>query len=403
MKHTPVGKNISNYESLSPENRMNYLNEQMFFYEPILYDIFCMHKLYCNDAISTAFRSGQMKVEYNSKIIQSIPLVEALDLYRTELIRILLLHPYMRKPEPFDEKTAYSASEITIRQQPHLLEKLGLKKRESFEYYYKNLLPKSDAENSTPQNKNDGRQQSPQQNPDTQDNQENNSENSPTALWQENDLSSEIVKTKIEEWRSFNKYWGTTACYFKSQALANLEAKIDYKKILRSFRSSIISDKKMLTRFKPSRRFDFLYMGTKYDFTTKLLVAVDVSGSITDESVENFLGVIEKIFKYGIKEVDLVFFDVCIKAPKVTLTKRNKNYDFTGRGGTSFQCVFDYIEENPGYDGCIIFTDGDADEPQFSKKTGTRIAWICESESTYRTHKYWMQKTGKAGYIKKSF
>lgn len=66
------------------------------------------------------------------------------------------------------------------------------------------------------------------------------------------------------------------------------KARIDYRKVLKSFRASIICDKRKLTRLRPSRRFDFECMGSNYDFCTKLLLAVDTSGSISNRELENF-------------------------------------------------------------------------------------------------------------------
>ena len=60
---------------------------------------------------------------------------------------------------------------------------------------------------------------------------------------------------------------------------------------------------------RPNRRSGFDNMGSIRRFDTNLLIAVDVSGSISDEVLTHFYSVIGRIFKYGIEHVDVVQFD----------------------------------------------------------------------------------------------
>lgn len=75
-----------------------------------------------------------------------------------------------------------------------------------------------------------------------------------------------------------------------------LEAKINWKNVFAGFRASIISSIRKLTRMRPNRRTGFDNMGSIRRFNTKLLVAVDVSGSITTKSLQYFYGVINSAF-----------------------------------------------------------------------------------------------------------
>ena len=63
------------------------------------------------------------------------------------------------------------------------------------------------------------------------------------------------------------------------------EGKIDFRSALRGFRASILSQKRRLTRMRPSRRFGFEQMGSHYDFTTHLLVAIDIGYSTVVQRV----------------------------------------------------------------------------------------------------------------------
>ena len=72
---------------------------------------------------------------------------------------------------------------------------------------------------------------------------------------------------------------------------------------------------------KPNRRYGFQYMGSRYDFTTRLLFAVDVSGSMSSQDLALGFSVINRFFKYGIEAIDVIQFDTEIKGDPVSLKR----------------------------------------------------------------------------------
>ena len=149
---------------------------------------------------------------------------------------------------------------------------------------------------------------------------------------------------------------------------------------------------------RPNRRSGFENMGSIRRFDTNLLIAVDVSGSISGEVLTHFYSVIGKIFKYGIEHVDVVQFD-CSLSEVQPFEKAKKRIEILGRGGTSFQPIFDFVQRNPQYDGLIIFTDGYAPKPKKSKRFQTKVVWVCQDEKTYQEHKSWMKETGRCCFV----
>ena len=145
---------------------------------------------------------------------------------------------------------------------------------------------------------------------------------------------------------------------------------------------------------KPNRRTGFDNMGSVRIFDTKLLVAVDVSGSISSKSLQYFYGVINSAFRYGFDSIDVVQFD-CGISSVCSLKKVIKEIGVFGRGGTSFQEPIDYAHEN-GYDGLVILTDGYAPEPILPEGFKTGLLWVCENQECFDQHKSWMEKTGRA-------
>lgn len=222
-----------------------------------------------------------------------------------------------------------------------------------------------------------------------------------SALWEEDSLMSSQIDIEIDKIQQSNS-WGSLAGNISEQIIANTKARIDYRKVLSGFRASILSSKRHLTRMRPNRRSGFDNMGSIRRFNTKLLVAVDVSGSIDKVSLSHFYSIIMRAFKYGIEYIDVVQFDMKLSEPQSleVAQQKIKNFTITGRGGTSFQPAFDYAAEHPEYDGLIIFTDGLAPEPRKPKKLRAKVAWVLNDEKNYQKSKEWMKKTGRCCTLK---
>lgn len=195
------------------------------------------------------------------------------------------------------------------------------------------------------------------------------------------------------------KDWGSISGNFQELIVASTKVKIDYRAVLRSFKATIFSSTRKLTRMKPNRRAGFEALGSKYEFSSRLLVAIDVSGSISSQSVRNFLGIINRFFAFRVKKIEVVQFDAEIKGEVLTMKKAQKTLKIKGRGGTDFQPVYDFVQKNNHYDGVIFFTDGYAPEPVIKFRPKARFLWILENEDCYNYHKKRLKKYGKVTFI----
>lgn len=410
-------------EVLDIKTTLGKIVENLFLCEPLMFATYCTHVLTINPKITVPFRSGKMRIEYNPNILEKMKFEDIKNKFETELIRIILKHPYSRKPEPFNPRTAIMASEVTIHQE--YAEKLAVPPKLSYEQYYLLMRPeeivqmefetrkksgkneKNDApDNSSGSSQEDDVDSSEDSAPSSADDktlknllaQAYDAEYGATGLWEENDMATEELNSLIKDYAA-RQSWGSLGGHLKDQILASLTARIDYRKVLKNFRASILADKKHLTRFKPSRRFGFEYMGSKREFTTKLLLAIDTSGSISNKDLKNFYGVINKFFKYGIETIDVLNFDYDLQGEPVSFKKRQTSFNISGRGGTDFQPVFDYAKDHPEYDGVIIFTDGYAAHPKKKPGTKAKFVWVLKSETEYNEHKDWMNETGKSCFL----
>ena len=368
------------------QERYTHILERWFITEPPLFSVLCLHELVQNAQMSCPLRSGRKKLEYNPDIVREMSddgLEEAL---RAEAVRLLLKHPYERRPEGCSQKAMGLGSNLVVgdnykhpRFRIETPEDFGLKTGMSYEWYARMVEQQNESGGQGGDDGDDDGQQGM-----------SDKHRDLAELWDEDELTVQMINEVINTTKS----WGSLGGNFAELLQASVKAKINWRNIFAGFRASIISSKRKLTRMKPNRRTGFDNMGSVRRFDTKLLVAVDVSGSISTESLKYFYGVINSAFRYGFESIDVIQFDWGVSAVH-NLKKVIKDVAIVGRGGTSFQEPIDYAHEN-GYDGLVVLTDGYAPEPTIPDGFRTGILWVCENESCLKQHKKWMEKTGRA-------
>ena len=222
---------------------------------------------------------------------------------------------------------------------------------------------------------NGGGSQSPQEQRDSQI----------SELWDDDEEACCDINGFIEKAVASNT-WGTIPGELMGLIKASLKVDLDYRKMLSLFKTSVLSSRRRLTRMRPNRRSGFDSMGSRYELSTNLLIAVDVSGSVTDKSLEFFFSVINRLFKYGIEKLDVLQFDAAIQGNIEPLKKARRTVKILGRGGTCFQPAADYYCEHPEYDGLIYFSDGYAPPPVYNTKRPINVLWVLCSKSAYEAN-----------------
>ena len=212
-----------------------------------------------------------------------------------------------------------------------------------------------------------------------------------SELWDEDEAACCDINGFIENAQAGNT-WGTIPGKLQGLIKASLKVDMDYRKMLSLFKTSVISSRRRLTRMRPNRRAGFDAMGSRYELSTNLLIAVDVSGSVSDKSLQFFFSVINRLFKYGIEKLDVLQFDAAIQGEPEPLKKARRTVKIMGRGGTSFQPAADYYCEHPEYDGLIYFTDGYAPPPVFNTKRPIDVLWVICSKQCYAENAEWIRK-----------
>lgn len=386
------------------EEIISHIVEDWFLTEPILFAAYCTHSLEENTRMTVPMRTGKMRIEYNPDILTGWSKAKIEERLKYEVIRILLGHPYQRQPYKATKGTLGIASDVTLRSvysgisTIRLPEGLDFEKGLCFEEYYSLVQkwmenfwsPPSDREGQIndggggatddADSKGDPTQMPPDGNGEKKENDPEGivqfveQEAESAELWEEDQLAAEQVKDVVRKAQK-TRQWGSIGGGLKGEIEATTIVKLDYRTILSWFRATVLSSNRHLTRMHPSRRYGFQFMGSKRDFSTRILVAIDVSNSVIDEQVSQAISIINRFFKYGIETIDVVQFDVDLKGDPIPMKKAAKTMEIKGRGGTDFQAPIDYFLEHK-YDGLIMITDGCAPEPKLPKHFYGNILWM---------------------------
>jgi predicted metal-dependent peptidase len=412
---------------MTARERIQQEAEQWFLTEPVLFAVYCSHRLTMNANMLCPLRTGKGRIEYNPTVIDALQGNQLKDLLKVEVIRILLQHPYARQPLGCLPVMLQTASDMVISPAYKFSwvdlakpEDFGLPKGQYYEWYANRLNDMVQGQQSQSQ----GEEQSQDQNQgggqgqkqetdsteksaesatsgtDGADSGENDKMGGKskgtdyTSLWEEDQFQARLITDLVQSTTQWGSLPGNMVELIKKAA----EGKIDYRGALRTFRSSILSQKRRLTRMRPSRRFGFEQMGSHYDFTTRLLIAIDTSGSVGSEELGRYFRIVTTFFKYGIQEIDVLMFDHEVQGMPIKLDEAKKNkqeFKVKGRGGTDFQAPVDYVKENPNYDGLIIITDGYAPTPEVPPFLRTKLLWVIDNEQSYKLRYESLRKTGR--------
>jgi predicted metal-dependent peptidase len=115
--------------------------------------------------------------------------------------------------------------------------------------------------------------------------------------------------------------------------------------------------------------------GLKIKMRQKMLLAIDTSGSVNDDELKEFMNEIYHIYKAG---VDITILQCDTQIRDILEYKGTFELKVQGRGGTSFDPVLKYFQENRQFTSLIYFTDG---ECHTNMKPSGQILWVLSERS----------------------
>jgi predicted metal-dependent peptidase len=151
--------------------------------------------------------------------------------------------------------------------------------------------------------------------------------------------------------------------------------KFNWRAYLRRFTGSSTRVFTKKVRRKENRRYSD-NPGLKVKMKQHVLLAIDTSGSVSDDEVKEFMNEMYHIYKSG-TQVTVIQCDTTIRS--IEPYKGDLKINIHGRGGTSFDPVLEYLNENiKKYSSLIYFTDG---ECSTSVNPKVRTLWVLSERS----------------------
>jgi predicted metal-dependent peptidase len=195
-----------------------------------------------------------------------------------------------------------------------------------------------------------------------------NGQNEATVMNQK--ARSMVQKAKDESERSAR--WGSISAELRKYIEKYLKSYVNWKSILRMFLQQSVRLHKSSSIKVINRKYPGVHPGDRIQRVAKIGIAIDQSGSVSDQLLAKFFAEISALSK--IVEFVVIPFDCHVDESKVYTWKKgqNKPVERVLSGGTDFNAPTEWANANK-VDGLIILTDMEAPAPNPCR---VRRMWI---------------------------
>jgi predicted metal-dependent peptidase len=334
--------------------------------------------------------TAQFEMAYNPEFFASLPEEQVRGVLKHEFYHLIFDHVTSRKPEGIAHKLWNICADLAINS--HLVGELpdnccmpgqapfeDLPKGESAEWYLAKLIEQG----KTKKEAGDGEGESGEGEPSEGESGEGESGGDSFddhSGWSEsgdspaqeaaNQMAKERLKQAMKEAANeaaqSAKGWGSMSAAVKEEIIKRLETKVDWKKVLRYFIKTSQRASRRSSVKRINKRYAYIHPGKKTQRQAKIAIAIDQSGSVSDDMLANFFGELNKLAKLA--EFTVIPFDTQVPEDKVYVWKKGKNQksERVSCGGTCFNAPTDYVNSH-SFDGVIILTDMEAPKPKRCK------------------------------------
>jgi len=319
--------------------------------------------------------SGVFEMKYNPEFLGKLPEDQIRGVLKHEFYHLIFDHVTSRKPDHVPHKAWNIAADLAINS--HIADELpetacvpgrgpfaDLPLFKSAEWYLANL-PEGEGEEGegSGEGSGDGEGDSPGSF-DDHSGWEEAADSEANALAKER--LKNAIKEAAQEAAKSAKGFGSMSGELKEEILKRLETKVDWKKVLRYFVKTSQRASRSSSVKRINRRYAYIHPGKRVKRQAKIAIAIDQSGSVSNEMLEAFFSELNKLAK--IAEFTVVPFDTQVDESKVYVWRKgeNKKAERVLCGGTCFEAPTDWANNN-GVDGVIILTDMEAPKPKACK------------------------------------
>lgn len=325
--------------------------------------------IYFNPIIFLNLNMRQMESTIKHEILHivSMHLVRAKELkgkYSTLAINIamdIVVNKYLDYLPPYATTLEWLNSKYSLNLEPY----------ETFEYYVEKIQIELDLQ---------------EEDEDGEENDSNNNENIETDynpekthdIWEDsNDIDEKTLKEFTEKFTDISQK-GKIPEYLQGMisSLRDSKGELPWNLYLKKLMGTVESNKKKTITRRNRRQPNRLDLrGELRGHKAEIAVALDISGSISDEEFKQAIREVLNIVKNYNHEITIIECDNEIRrAYKVKSVKDIKDRINT-RGGTKFTPVFEY-SNNKKFNLLVYFTDGEGEGKLQVMPRGYKILWV---------------------------
>ena len=197
-------------------------------------------------------------------------------------------------------------------------------------------------------------------------------------IWDDSDEIDEKTLKEFTEKFAGNSQKGEIPTYLEGMiaSLKKSKSELPWNLYLKKLMGTVESNKKKTITRRNRRQPNRLDLrGELRGHKAEIAVAIDISGSISDEEYKQAIKEVLSIVKSHNQEITIIECDKEIRrAYKVKSVKDLKDRSATG-GGTEFTPVFEYAN-NKNINLLIYFTDGKGEDKLGVIPRGYKVLWV---------------------------
>lgn len=175
-----------------------------------------------------------------------------------------------------------------------------------------------------------------------------------------------IVEKAVHHADQHSNGWGNIPADLREDIRRSISKIVNWRAVLRQFVGSITRGHRRTSIKRINKRYPYIHPGVKRGYVAKLLIAIDMSGSVDNGMLEMFFGEISSLTKKV--DVDILPFDCDANVKDIYTWKRGTAMPTkrTKMGGTDFNAPT-IVANDPAnrgrWDGILIMTDGECSAP----------------------------------------
>jgi len=334
--------------------------------------------------------TAQFEMIYNPEFFASLPEDHIKGVLKHEFYHLIFEHVTSRKPEGVPHKTWNIAADLAINS--HLVGELpalacmpgvgpfeNLPKLKSAEWYLKNI---TDDQVDQCGGEGEGEPGTGQLD-DHSGWDEEGDEAAAAANQMAKERLKQAMKEAAKEASKSPNGWGSVSGDLKKEIIKRLETKVDWKKVLRYFIKTSQRANKSSTVRRINKRYAYIHPGKKVKRQAKIAIAIDQSGSVSNDMLESFFSELNKLAKLA--SFTVIPFDTTVNDKLVYEWKQGKAHkaERVMCGGTCFDAPTEYVNKRGDFDGVIILTDMEAPKPKNCK---AQRMWLTDERGASRPY-----------------